>query len=117
MANKKIKIKANYMDVVYWKNPSFSWSDGEDGTVVIDVPNTGFFNKIAQTFFHRPRISHISLDVYGSTVWNSLDGENTVFDIVRHMEETFPDEKEKMLDRVVSFMKTLDDNRYIIKKK
>lgn len=114
---KNNRIPANYMDIAYVRNPDFSWDVGEDGIVVVDVPNTGFFNRVAQTFFHRPRISHISLDKYGSTVWNLVNGENTVFDIVKHMENVFPDEKEKMVDRVVKFMRILDVNHYILIKK
>jgi len=46
-------------------------------------------------------------------VWNSIDGKNTVYDIVLIMEQAFPDEKERMLDRVVTYMAILQNNRFI----
>jgi hypothetical protein len=36
-----------------------------------------------------------------------------VYDIVRLMEQEFPEEKDRMLDRVVTFMATLERNGFI----
>ncbi|MBO5850487.1 MAG: PqqD family protein [Paludibacteraceae bacterium] len=88
----------------------------EDSIVTLDVENKGFFNRIAQKFFGQPKISHISLDKYGSTLWQLLDGENTVFQIVKKMEESFPTEKDKMLNRVIAFLHNLQVNKYIVDK-
>ena len=72
-----------------------------------------FIILLHRNFFKKPRISHISLDCYGTVVWNSIDGKNTVYDIVLIMEQAFPDEKERMLDRVVTYMAILQNNRFI----
>lgn len=80
--NKPKKIPQNYMDAVMVHNPLYKWSENEDGVVVIDVINTGLHHKIAQKFFHKPRTSHISLDKYGSVLWKSINGKNTVYDIL-----------------------------------
>lgn len=115
--NKPKKIPQNYMDAVMVHNPLYKWSENEDGVVVIDVINTGLHHKIAQKFFHKPRTSHISLDKYGSVLWKSINGKNTVYDILNIMSEAFPDEKDSMLKRIVAFMQTLYSNRYISYKK
>ena len=81
--------------------------------VEIDMENTGFYHFIAQKFFRKPRISHISLDQYGSVVWQSIDGHNTVMDVIRIMEKEFPAETDRMLDRVVTYMATLQRNGFI----
>lgn len=104
--------KKNALDFVYERNDDFSWKE-EKHKVVIDVKNRGAFNRIAQMLFKRPKISHISLDEYGSVFWKNIDGVNSVFDIYNLMCEAFPDEKEMMLDRVLKFVKILSDNRYI----
>ena len=57
--------------------------------------------------------SHITIDKYGSCVWKLLDGKNTVFDIVNSMKSNFPNEQDKMLNRVVTFLYTLQVNKYI----
>ena len=108
------------MDIVFVRNERCPWrrkdDDGEDsGLVEIDMENRGFFNAVAQRFFNRPRISHISLDRYGSTLWLALDGKNSVNDILSKMHETFPDEKEKMLNRIVHFLNTLEIHRFIVR--
>lgn len=114
MSKKKTKkISKNYMDTVMYCNPLYKWSENENGLVVIDVLNTGLHHKIAQKFFHKPETSHISLDKYGSVLWKSINDKNSVYDILNIMSDTFPDEKEDMLKRVIAFMQTLQANKYI----
>lgn len=112
MAKKK-KISQNYMDTVLVPNPERKWSEREDGIVVIHMENKGFYHRIAQKFFHRPKVSHIALDNYGTAVWKALDGKHTVYDVVCLMQEQFPDERELMLNRVITFLHTLQVNRFV----
>jgi gentisate 1,2-dioxygenase len=115
---KQQKISKNYMDSIFVHKPTLQWHLSENESkkqiVVLDVENTGFFNKIAQKFFHRPKVSHISLDEYGSSLWLFLDGTSTVFDIVNKMKEKFPSEEDKMLNRVITFLHTLQVNEFIL---
>ena len=117
---KQQKISKNYMDSIFVHKPTLQWHTTENESkkqiVVLDVENTGFFNKIAQKFFHRPKVSHIWLDEYGSTFWQLLDGKNSVFDVVNLMKEKFPSETDKMLNRVISFFHTLQVNKFIQEK-
>ena len=117
---KQQKISKNYMDSIFVHKPTLQWHTTENESkkqiVVLDVENTGFFNKIAQKFFHRPKVSHIWLDEYGSTLWQLLDGKNSVFDVVNFMKEKFPSETDKMLNRVISFFHTLQVNKFIQEK-
>ena len=113
MKQKIKRVSANYMDLVFMKNEDRPWICKENGIVEIEMENKGFFNAIAQKFFKRPRTSHISLDKYGSTLWNLLDGRNNVMQIVDAMKITFPDETERMLDRVIQFLSTLEINKFI----
>lgn len=111
--SQKQRIDKNYLDIVFIPNPERKWSEREDGMVVIDMENKGFFHSIAQKFFHKPRVSHIALDQYGTTLWKALDGNRNLFDVIHVMEEAFPDEKDRMLDRVVTFAHTLQVNHFI----
>ena len=110
---KKRKVSANYFESVPVRNENRPWRLKDDGMVEIDMENKGFYNSIAQKLFKKPRISHIALDKYGSVVWQSIDGNNNVMDIVRIMESSFPKEKDRMLDRVVTYMATLQANGFI----
>lgn len=106
------------MDSIFVHKPTLQWhiteNESKKQIVVLDVENTGFFNKIAQKFFHKPKVSHISLDECGSSLWLFLDGSSTVFDIVNKMKEKFPSEEDKMLNRVITFFHTLQVNEFII---
>ena len=106
-------LSANYMDLVFTKNAEIQWRVKEDGFVEVDMENKGFFNSIAQKFFHRPRVSHIALDKYGTTLWLALDGTANVNDLLAKMNEAFPDETEKMLNRLVQFLTTLERWKFI----
>lgn len=117
MKNKTKKLSANYMDLVFSKNPGRVWRQKDEGIVEIDMENRGLFNAIAQKFFKRPRVSHIALDKYGSVLWLGLDGENTVNDLLELMQKAFPEEKDKMLNRLVQFLTTLEVHSFIIRNK
>lgn len=107
------EIARNYVDMVPKHSPDRPWRVRGDGMVEIDMENKGFYHWIAQKFFKKPRISHIALDKYGSVVWQSIDGKRTVYEIVQIMESEFPGEKERMLDRVVTYFATLQRSRFI----
>jgi len=67
MLNKeKSAQKENYLDYIPKKNEEYTWSLNEKKLVVVDIPNKGLHNRIAQKFFHKPKVSHIELDAYGT---------------------------------------------------
>jgi hypothetical protein len=110
------RLSANYMDIIFSRNESRAWRQKDNGIVEIEVENKGFFNAIAQKFFKRPKKSQISLDKYGSKIWLLFDGHNAVSDIVKTMEEDFSSEKDRMLDRVITFLGILEVHKFIIRK-
>ena len=110
---KKQKISQNYYESVPHRQENRPWRLKEDGMVEIDMENKGFYHFIAQKFFRKPRVSHISLDRYGSVVWQSIDGGNNVMDIIHIMEKEFPGETDRMLDRVVTYLATLQRSGFI----
>lgn len=75
-------VSGNYMDKIPYISDGHEWRELDDGNVEVDMPHKGFYAKIAQKFFHKPAVSHIKLDEYGSVVWKSIDGERTIYDIV-----------------------------------
>lgn len=110
------------MDIVFVRSERCPWRMKDEpensqasGIVEVDMENRGFFNTIAQKFFKRPRISHISLDKYGSALWLTLDGTATVNDVLLKMKNAFPEESDKMLNRVVHFLATLEMHKFIVR--
>ena len=61
MSKKKIDRK-NYLDLVPVKNPSIEYETDSENIVTVLIEWNGFYHKIAQKFFHRPKISEVKLD-------------------------------------------------------
>ena len=61
----------NYLERKPKRHEAIAWAKDEKGIVTLDIENTGFFNRLAQKFFHKPKVTHIHLDEMGSFVWPS----------------------------------------------
>lgn len=114
MAKKKQKETDNYLDYIPRKNPEFGWKEKENGRVEVTVVNKGFYNRVAQIFFRRPKVSYIELDEYGSYLWLQIDGKTSVHQLSVKMQEHFGRKAEPVVERLVQFMRTLQVNHYII---
>ena len=66
--------RQNYLDYIPVKNPDIVSHINEDGKAVLLIEWNGFYHRIAQRFFHRPRVSDITLDETGTFVWTAIDG-------------------------------------------
>lgn len=62
-------ISENYLERKPSRPEGISWSADENGIITLDIENTGAFNRIAQKFFKKPKVTHIHLDEMGSFVW------------------------------------------------
>lgn len=113
---KQSKESKNYLDFIPEKNGDFYWEATEDGKITIDVPNKGFFSKIAQVAFHRPKVSHIELDEFGNFVWPLIDGEQTIYDISSKVKEHFQEAAEPLYPRVVKYFQILQGHNFILMK-
>lgn len=102
----------NYLDYIPVKNPEIKYETGEDGIVVVYLVWNGFYHKMAQKFFHRPKVSEIRLDKYGSFVWNTIDDVKDVHELSLAMDQEFPG-MEKGLSRLIKFLEILHDRRLI----
>lgn len=107
------KEKKNYLDYVPAKNPTYPWRHDEEGLVIVELPHTGFYNRVAQKIFKTPAKSDISLDRYGSFVWEQIDGRRSIYAISLLVKEQFGDEAEPLLDRLVKFFQILQSHKFI----
>lgn len=108
----KKKDKGNYLDFIPVKAPDIEYQTGGDGMVTVFIEWKGFYHRIAQRFFHRPRVSDIRLDGYGSFVWLAIDGVKDVHQLSKELEAQFPG-MEKSLSRLIKYLEILHDNRLI----
>ena len=108
----KKKEGRNYLDYVPVKNPEIEYETRDDGIVILYVEWKGFYHRIAQRFFRKPRVSDITMDEYGSFVWKSIDGVKDVHALSKELDGRFPG-MEKSLSRLIKFLEILHDNHLI----
>ena len=108
----KQKIDKNYLDFIPVKNPEIKYETNDKGNITVFIRWEGFFNKIAQKFFHRPKVSSIDLDDYGSFVWNTIDDKKDIYTLSQELDAHFP-KMEKSLSRIIKFLEILKDHHLI----
>ena len=108
----KQKIDKNYLDFIPVKNPEIKYETNDKGNITVFIRWEGFFNKISQKFFHRPKVSSIDLDDYGSFVWNIIDDKKDIHTLSQELDAHFP-KMEKSLSRLIKFLEILKDHHLI----
>lgn len=111
MKNKN--VQENYLDYIPVKNAAHNSKTDEAGNIVIIIENKGFFNKVAQLFFKKPRLSQIHLEEMGNFIWPLIDGKNTIYDIAGCVHEHFGEKAEPLYSRLIQYLKTMEDYGFI----
>ena len=89
------------------------WSADDEGIITLDIENTGLFNRVAQKFFKKPKVSHVHLDKVGSFVWPLLDGEKDIVAIGVLVKEHFGEEAEPLYERLAKYFQILDSYSFV----
>ena len=110
---KKKKQQKNYLDLVPERAQELTWSRDEEGIVVLEVENTGVFNRIAQKLFKRPKYTKVHMEKYGSFLWPLIDGQRTVMELADLQKAEFGEEVEPLYPRVVKYMQIMDSYHFI----
>ena len=90
MSKKKKISNQNYMDFIVIKNPEIEYETNDKGQVTVMIEWRGFYHRIAQRFFKRPKVSAIKLDDYGSFLWQSINDQKTVHQLSLDLQSQFP---------------------------
>ena len=108
------KKTGNYLDYIPVRNDQYTWKQTEDGSVTILVENKGIFHWLAQRFLHKPEVSQIHLEEFGSFLWKRIDGQQTVYEIGQQMKQHFGEKAEPLYERLCQFTKILHKNKFIV---
>ena len=103
----------NYLERKPKRHEVIAWAKDEKGIVTLDIENTGFFNRLAQKFFHKPKVTHIHLDEMGSFVWPIMDGEKDIIAFGKEVEEQFGEKANPLYERLAKFFQVLDSYHFI----
>lgn len=109
---KKKKEQKNYLDLIPERAEEITWEE-ENGIIVLQVENTGVFNRIAQKFFGRPKYTSIHLEKYGSFLWPLIDGKKTVGELAKLQREAFGEEVEPLYPRIVKYFQIVESYHFI----
>ncbi len=110
---KKEIISENYLEKIPLKSSYIEWTQSDDGKVTLEIENEGFFNRVAQKLFGKPKISYVHLDSMGSFVWPIVDGEKDILSIGKLVKEKFGDECEPLYERLAKFFQILASYNFI----
>lgn len=113
MKNKKKKLSQNYLELRPCSLEGLNWSVDKKGLVTLYIENTGFFNRLAQKFFNKPKTSQIHLDTFGSFIWPMLDGKTTIIELGEKVEEHFGDKSKPLYERLAKFFQILESYHFI----
>lgn len=110
---KKKKQQKNYLDLIPERAEEIDWRQDEDGIIVLEVENTGVFNRIAQKLFRRPKYTKVHMEKYGSFLWPLIDGERTVMELAQLQKEAFGEEVEPLYPRIVKYIQIMESYHFI----
>lgn len=114
--NKKSKnqnMDINYLDLIPVRSEQLRWHKDLKGKVILEVENTGWFNKIAQNVFNKPKYTKVHLDQQGTFIWPLIDGERTVSDIAVLVKEEFGEAAEPLYPRLVKYFQIVESYHFI----
>lgn len=89
------------------------WSVDEAGIVTLEIKNTGFYNRMAQKMFKKPKVTYIHLDEIGSFVWPLLDGEKDIVALGTLVKAHFGEQAEPLYERLSKYFQILDSYAFI----
>ncbi len=106
------KNAENYLEGKPLRNEKFSWS-AKDGKITLEIENKGVWNRLFQKLLKKPKISYIHLDEMGSFIWPLFDGEKTILDIGKAVEEKFGDAAQPLYERLAKYCQILESYHFI----
>lgn len=110
---KKTSENPNFLERIPVVNSYLSWSRDENGLVTLEIENTGFFNRVAQKIFQKPKFSYVHLDRTGSFVWPLIDGEKDIIALGKLVKDKFGEGAEPLYERLAEFFRILDSYHFI----
>lgn len=112
----KKKVNENYLERIPKRNENIVWKADENGIITLEIENKGIFNRIAQKFFRKPKISYIHLDQNGSYIWQLFDGQKNLTEIGREVDAHFGEAAHPLYERLAKYCQILESYGFITTK-
>jgi len=109
---KKQKKEYNLLELIPFRNYQFVYNENKKIDVLVPRFNDRFFGKFLQPRLKNPHIK-ANLDDMGTSVWELMDGQNKVEDIIIKMNEYHSENEENLEERIKVFIQNLYRNNFI----
>lgn len=103
----------NYLERKPCRPETLSWSMNKENLVILEVENKGFFHRVAQRCFKKPKVSFIHLDEMGSFLWPLMDGTKTILDLGKEVDQKFGEQAHPLYERLAKYLQILDSYGFI----
>ena len=110
---KKNETQINYLDLIPKCSEAIRWHRDLKKRVILEIENTGTFNRIAQKVFGKPRYTKVHLDSQGTFIWPLIDGEKTVMELAALVKEEFGEAAEPLYPRIVKHFQIMESYHFI----
>ena len=104
----------NFLDFVPAVNRGITFIPGENGADGrLEIVHESWADKLAQKLFHKPRVTVVKLERFGSFIWGTMDGERSIFEIAGAVLARFGEEAEPLYERLAGYFRMLHKNGYV----
>ncbi len=109
---KKVK-EENFLLRTPLRKEGLAFEVDEEGKVTLLIENKGFYNRIFQKLFKKPKITYIHLDEMGSFIWPLFAEDKNIVELGKEVSERFGDEAEPLYERLSEYIKRLESYGFI----
>lgn len=106
-------MKKNFLEYRPVPNGSLSYHINERNQVVLKIKRDRICDRVARLLKNTPKATFITLDSFGSYLWQQLDGQKNVEELGGLLEEEFGESVYPLEERLVLFLRSLRDNNLI----
>lgn len=110
---RRITSKENFLDFIPIKSDSIRWEKKTGGNVVLLIDRNNWLDRLVRRFYNTPAVMRVELDTYGSFIWQTIDGRQTIAQICWRLKSTFGNEVEPLYQRFATYIKILKNNEFI----
>lgn len=106
----------DYVKLIPQIKENNTWRFDFQNKVIITVYEKSRWHKIKEKIKGKEENIEFELDRYGSFVWQQINGENTIEDIINNIVETFEEDRGLATKRAIMFFEMLSMHKLIYMK-
>lgn len=110
MVNRK---EENYLDKIPIKSAKIQYQVNENNHIIIMENHENVCERLCLYLLKKPKQTKIELDMYGSYIWEKINGQKTIYEIGKELSKDFGAEIEPLYQRMALFIRTLELRRWI----